>query len=135
MGSHKTVLKDVMFPQLAELSEDLGIFTNTLCALEGARNRSSVEVRVGRYPGEWAERNQISSLSFLTEAGIITIIVMVRTRLDYETGLIQRMKREFRVRGLGNSVRGISLVESMLRGLPASKQALAGTLSPTGLRQ
>lgn len=64
MGSHKTVLKDVMFPQLAELSEDLGIFTNTLCALEGARNRSGVEVRVGRYPGEWAERNQISSLFF-----------------------------------------------------------------------
>lgn len=135
MGSHKTVLKDVMFPQLAELSEDLGIFTNILCALEGARNRSSVEVRVGRYPGEWAERNQISSLSFLTEAGIITIIVKVRTGLDYETGLIQRTKRGFRVRGLGNSVRGISLVESMLRGLPASKQVLAGTLSPTGLRQ
>lgn len=135
MGSHKTVLKDVMFPQLAELSEDLGIFTNTLCALEGARNRSGVEVRVGRYPGEWAERTQISSLSFLTEAGIITVVVMVRTRLDYETGLIQRTKRGFRVRGLGSSIQGISLVESMLRGLPASKQVLAGTLSPTGLRQ
>lgn len=79
-------------------------------------------------------REESDFIPFLTEAGIITVVVKVRTRLDYETGLIQRTKRGFRVRGLGSSIQGISLVEFMLRGLPASKQALAGTLSPTGLR-